>query len=122
MTPKIPPRLSEGGRTLWRGVTKSHPLRADELRILEDACREVDLIDDLQAALVDAPKTVKGSMGQMVIHPLISELRQHRATLATLLRGLSLADSDTSADDATRSASESAMALARARWDRKKGA
>jgi hypothetical protein len=122
MAVKMPPGLGEGGRKLWREVTAAHELRADDRRILADACNEADLIDSLQAAMADAPQTVKGSMGQTVIHPLISELRQHRATLNTLLRGLSLAGSDTRADDAARTAREGAMALARARWDRGRSA
>lgn len=122
MTPKTPPPptgLASGGRALWREVAKTHPLRADHRRILTDCCFEVDLIDALQDALEGAPKTVRGSQGQEVIHPLISELRQHRTTLNTLLRALQLADSDTSAVDASRSARQSAIGLARARWDRK---
>ena len=122
MTPKTPPPptgLASGGRALWREVAKTHPLRADHRRILTDCCFEVDLIDALQDALKGAPKTVRGSQGQEVIHPLISELRMHRATLNTLLRALQLADSDTLAVDASRSARESAIGLARARWDRK---
>lgn len=114
-----PKGLAAGGRALWRDVTKHHALRPDSLRILSDACFECDLIDDLQSALKDAPTTTRGSMGQEVIHPLISELRAHRATLATLLRGLSLADTDVSAVDAARAATVSAIGLARARWDRK---
>jgi hypothetical protein len=97
---------------------KDHRLRPDELRVLADACNEADLIDDLQEALKGEPKTVRGSQGQEVIHPLISELRQHRATLNTLLRGLSLVSTDTSAADDRRAAREGAMALARRRWDR----
>ena len=38
----------------------------------------VDLIDRLQADLTDTPTTTKGSMGQEVAHPILSELRQHR--------------------------------------------
>ena len=120
VSPIPPAGLAAGGRKLWREVAAGHVLRADERRILEDACREADLVDDLHASLKDAPKTVRGSMGQQVIHPLISELRQHRMALNTLLRGLSLADSDTSADDAARGAREAAMTLSRARWDRRK--
>jgi hypothetical protein len=118
-SPAAPKGLAAGGRALWREVTKNHVLRPDHARILQDACHECDLIDDLQAALKDVPRTTRGSMGQEVIHPLISELRAHRATLSTLLRGLSLADTDTSAVDASRAATVSAIGLARARWDRK---
>jgi hypothetical protein len=119
MNRKTPPGLARGGRALWREVTANRQLRPDEARILLDSCHEVDMIDDLQGALSGAPRTVRGSQGQEVIHPLIAELRMHRQTLHSLLRGLSLADSDTSADDSARSSREAAMALAHARWSRK---
>jgi hypothetical protein len=118
LTP-APSGLSPAARKLWRDVQKGQHLRPDQLRILEDACMEADLIDSLQEGLTDAPTTVKGSMGQEVIHPLISELRQHRSALTALLRALSLADTDTSATDAKRATRESATALARARWGNK---
>lgn len=97
-------------------MTDKYDLRADELRILEDACREADLIDGLEAgmreSIADGDLMVKGSMGQVVINPLISELRQHRATLTTLLRGLKLPDegAGTGADGSQQ------RAAAQARW------
>lgn len=103
---------------MWKAVVRTATLRADRLRILEDACFECDLIDELQASLKGAPQTVRGSQGQEVAHPLITELRQHRATLSSLLRALQLAASDTSAVDASRAATVSAIGLARARWDK----
>jgi hypothetical protein len=118
MTPRTPPGLASGGRALWDDVVATGDLRPDLLRVLTDCCHEVDLIDDLQAALKGAPHTVLGSQRQPVINPLISELRMHRSTLSTLLRALALVDSDTSAEDAGRAASGAAMALARARWDK----
>ena len=118
MTPKPPTGLSAGGKALWRDVVATGELRPDLSRILTDCCHEVDLIDALQAALKGAPHTVRGSQGQPVINPVISELRMHRSTLSTLLRALALAATDTSAEDAGRAASGAAMALARARWDK----
>ena len=116
--PTAPRGLASGGLALWRGVATTGSLRPDHLRILEDACFECDLIDDLRRGLKGKPQTVRGSQGQEVAHPLIAELRQHRATLSALLRALRLADTDTSAVDASRAATESAIGLARARWDR----
>jgi hypothetical protein len=59
---------------------------------------------------------VRGSQGQDVINPLISELRQHRSTLAALLRQLKLPDDSASAAEAR---STSARAAANARWSRR---
>jgi hypothetical protein len=116
MHEKPPTKLCKSGRDMWKAVTEKYELRADELRILEDACREADLIDGLEAgmrkSIADGALMVKGSMGQVVINPLISELRQHRATLATLLRGLKLPDegAGTGADGAQQ------RQAANARW------
>ena len=72
------------------------------------------------------PKTVKGSMGQLVAAPLVSELRQHRATLNTLLRSLKLPEVDAGAlaEQAAAKAGESERkrAAAVARWSREKPA
>lgn len=102
-TPKPPPpppdlvkfgRKDGAGRRLWKQIVTSnrYVLRADELMILEHACREADLIDEIAVEAKGADKLVRGSMGQRVINPLISELRQHRTTLATLLGKLKLPD------------------------------
>ena len=117
---KAPPGLLAGGRKLWREVAKDHQLRPDQYRILFEACCEADLIDRLQADLKDTPTTTRGSMGQEVAHPILSELRQHRGTLNTLIRGLALEDTDTSAADTHKAAREAGTALARAKY-RKQG-
>jgi hypothetical protein len=66
--------------------------------------------------MAGAPLLVRGSQGQDVINPLISELRQHRATLASLLRQLKLPDESTRLAEAR---STSARAAANARWSRR---
>lgn len=91
-TPKTPRNLAPKTRRFWHEITQKYELRADELRVLEDACREADLIDEMAKAARDAPRIVHGSQGQPVINPLISELRQHRVTLGSLLRQLKLPD------------------------------
>lgn len=105
-----------GSASLWEHVTSTYDLRADELRVLEDACREVDLIEAMQVELDAADSFLaKGSQGQPVAHPLVQELRQHRATLKSLLGSLKLPDED---GRAASSRSEQARNAARARWQR----
>lgn len=116
--PEPPPGLAAGGRKLWREVAKEHPLRPDERRILLEASREVDLLDVLQEVLQETPLTTTGSMGQLVAHPILSELRQHRGTLNTLIRALALESTDTSAADARRAAREAGTALVRQKYKR----
>jgi len=117
--PPTPKGLAPGGLILWRAVVRTGELRPDSVRILEDACRTADMIDDLEEYLTDQPRTVKGSQGQEVIHPIISELRQHRSVLNTLLRGLDLPRVDASGAEAAQDAREAAISLARARWGTK---
>ena len=109
----VPDDLGERAAQLWTGVTGKYELRVDELFILEAACREVDLIDDMVDRQRYEDLIGKGSMGQDVAAPLVSELRQHRATFAALMRQLKLPD-DTSKPGL--SASESARRAANARW------
>jgi hypothetical protein len=119
--PKAPAGLGSAAKALWRSVVGSYELRADERRLLEDACRECDLVAKLEAAQADAPMMVRGSQGQQVISPYIAELRQHRGVLAGLLKGLHLPD-ESATDQAERRrelASDLGRRAARARWDRR---
>lgn len=116
-----PSELGSKGSWLWDEITDRYDLRPDEIRILEDACREADLIERLEVDLRDSALMVKGSQGQVVSSPLVSELRQHRATLSGMLRGLKLPDTDSQASQKAESDSQKARAAARARWDRKTG-
>lgn len=115
--PRVPAGLvaGGGGATLWHGVVAGFELRPDELRILEDACREADLVDVLVAGLDGAELTARGSQGQPVVNPLIPELRQHRATLSSLIRQLRLTDDES---PSSGSNSTAARSLALARWNR----
>lgn len=111
MNEKPPTRLGTKARRMWNDITTAYELRADELRVLEDACREIDLIERMEAEQRGLPLVVKGSQGQDVAAPLVQELRQHRATLARLLLQLKLPDEG---GEAARSSA--ARELAMARW------
>ncbi|MGX9297732.1 hypothetical protein [Tsukamurella paurometabola] len=112
-----PDGLDAAGRKLFAAITSQYKLRADELRVLEDACFEADLIDSLREELKDQPTLVRGSQGQKVINPMISELRQHRATLSNLLKQLRLPDPA----DTAEARSTQARAAANARWQKRTG-
>lgn len=114
LKPKAPTGLGRLGAALWRDVVAVYELRPDELRVLEDACAERDLIALLSRNLKGAPLIVKGSMGQEVINPLVSELRQHRSTFAGLMRQLKLPDD--SGNDSGGELSAKNRAAAQARW------
>jgi hypothetical protein len=87
---KTPSDLGSVGARFWRETANLYVFRPDEVRVLHDSCAEMDLIDTLAAAMKDPPLTVRGTMGQEVAHPLLAELRQHRATPASLLKYLQL--------------------------------
>lgn len=111
--PRKPAGLGSKAAKTWDGIASVYDLRPDELRILEDACREIDIVEILEEALKGADLMVRGSMGQQVANPLLAEIRQHRATVERFLKGLKLPD-DPGADKPTRS--ETARAAAQARW------
>lgn len=111
--PKAPASLGAKARRLWRDTVAVYELRPDELRVLEDACREVDVVERLEVATAGGPLTVAGSTGQDVAHPLLQELRHHRGVLMRLLGSLRLGDAE---DSGSRSAA--GRALVSARWKR----
>ena len=117
---KMPAELATEGRRLWSAIVKGYDLRPDEVRILADACREADIVERLEVQLRDEPLMVKGSQGQLVASPLVSELRQHRTVVASLLKSLRLPDTDSQAQQKAAKDSEQARAAARTRWDRKR--
>lgn len=92
MTQRAPKDLGPAGQRLWKSICRDYELRPDELAVLESACREADLIQRLEEALKDAPLVVKGSMGQEVASPLVTEIRLHRSTQASLLKQLKIPD------------------------------
>jgi hypothetical protein len=89
-----PKGLGGSGRALWRRVSNVYDLREDELATLEDACRITDMIAALEDAWDDQgkPMTTTGSMGQLIIHPLIGEIRVQRMARNALFRQLKLPD------------------------------
>lgn len=117
-----PENLGDHGATLWDSILPTYELRPDEHRILLDACREADLIGRLEDELAYSPLMVKGSQGQLVASPLVSEVRQHRAVLAGLLAKLKIPDTAGSAARKTAAVSEKSRAAARARWGTGAGA
>lgn len=122
MAPKSPVNLGKRGKALWASIAGVYELRPDELCTLEDACREADLIERLHAELANAELTTKGSMGQEVASPYVSEIRQHRTVLTNLLKCLKIPDSPAGAQRKRAQVSDAARSAARARWGSGAGA
>lgn len=117
-----PAGLGESGTELWTSIADVYTLRPDELRILQDACRQADLVAELEDARRGEPLTTRGSMGQDVINPYISELRAHRTVLSNLLKTLKLPEDAGTTARKNAKTSEQARKAARARWGTPKGA
>jgi len=120
--PRMPTKLGASGKALWSSIIPAYDLRPDEVRILTDACREADLIARLQDALESADLVTRGSMGQEVASPFVSEIRQHRTVLANLLKSLKIPDSPATAARKKAHVSDQARAAARSRWGSGAGA
>lgn len=109
----VPAGFGKGGSAVWSLIVGKYTLRPDELATLEDACRITDMIDSLDAAWAQdgRPMTAKGSMGQLIIHPLIGEIRTQRMARNALWRQLKLPDLDGAAPaNQQRSAAQSRWA------------
>lgn len=124
-----PRSLGTAGKKLWQDIASEYELRPDEYRVLEDACQQADLVDFIAAAQRKEPLLIEGSQGQMVLNPLVSELRQHRTTLSNLLTKLKLPDLSAAGEDtvggdgdpkpAANDRATKARDAANARWSRR---
>lgn len=93
MSKPAPKGLRPAGAKLWRDLVGKYDFRLDELAVLERVCRAADRIAAMEVELGDRV-TATGSMGQVVVHPLIPEIRAHSALIAALMRQLKIPDGD----------------------------
>lgn len=112
---RAPSGMGERALKLWHAVSSVYELRPDEYRILEDACRQTAIVDKLERALDGASLVMKGSMGQPVPNPLLTEIRQHRNVVASLLKQLNLPD-HAAAEVTELPRSVQAREAAKSRW------
>lgn len=116
-TPKPPKGIGTAGSELWSGIAGKYELRADERRVLQDACALADTVSILEDAMVGQPLITKGSTGQDVLNPLLAEQKTHRQALSRLLAQLKLPD-----DEAGTAAGERSVknrAAANTRWSKR---
>lgn len=118
--PAVPKNLGTYGLKLWMDCAPpKYEMRPDELRLLTECCREIDIIERLEEALASDDLMVAGQgLRNMVVNPLVGELRQHRATLTTMFRALALPDTTSGVAQKRRLVSEQNTKAARARWDK----
>lgn len=92
--PEPPAEISHKAVELWFEVVERWSLSPTELVILVQAVETMTLLELISSAWVaeGRPMTTQGSMGQLVAHPALSEMRQQRALLRQLVSKLSLED------------------------------
>jgi hypothetical protein len=97
----MPRGLGVEGKKLWETVIGEFNLIAEphKRRILFDACKTADLIKRLDDIAAKSSVTVRGSMGQEVIHPCIAQAQAARMQLAQLLARLNFAPPDPEDND-----------------------
>lgn len=93
-TPRAPTGLGPRGRRFWRGTVGEFDLSGAELEILAEACRTLDDLDRLAEMVAENGATVKGSQGQPVVNPALTESRGQRLALHRLVSALQLPDAD----------------------------
>lgn len=96
--PKPPKGLRTAGKRLWTSVQRDYELETHEQRLLLEAARTLDLLDELAAA-VDRDGALVDSQQGLRANPAAVEARQQRITLARLLAALRLPAGDE--DDVT---------------------
>jgi phage terminase small subunit len=95
--PRPPAALGTSGRRLWRAIVKDYDLAAHELELLRQACRTLDVLDQLDA-VTDAEGAVVDSPQGRKANPSVVEARQHRLAFGRLLAALGIpADADEAA-------------------------
>ncbi len=119
-SPDEPPAgLAEAGRALWLAlvgdVAEDWELDRRELHLLERACVCADRLAELDAAVERDGATTRGSRGQLVVHPALSEGRMLELVQMRLLKTVELADPA----EARSPASSRGKRAADARWSRK---
>ena len=112
--PRAPADLRERGRAFWRQTLADFDLSEVETELLRECCRLLDECEALRRSVDTEGTTVKGSTGQVRVHPALGELRQHRLALGRLLAQMNLPDVD---DTSLRSPRQvRATKAAQARW------
>lgn len=113
--PEAPAGLGEAGLALWDRILSDYELAPDERALLVEACRTVDELDAIQAAITTGPVMLVGSTGQPKVSGLFAEARAHRLVLGKLLEQLALpAEGE---DVGKTPAQQRASKAAQTRWD-----
>ncbi|WP_017793446.1 hypothetical protein [Leucobacter salsicius] len=110
--------LGARGRAFWDSAQDEFEFDIHEAEVLLEACRGMDMIDSLAAAVAADGVMTRGSQGQPVLNAAVGELRQQQASVARLLSQLNLDAAEVGQVLSAKQAQ--ARAAAQARWREKK--
>ena len=101
MTTNQPPQsiTTDAGKALWRDVLAAYELESHHLRLLEQACLQLDRAEGFRTEVVAHGVCVKDRFDQLKTNPAVDGERQAHLALARLLRELAL-DFDSPAEQA----------------------
>ncbi len=100
--PPPPKGAKTAGKTLWRALCGDYDFEQHELALLREAVRLVDLLDELQNAVVADGAVIVDSKGDTKVHPAAVEARQSRLALARVLAVLRLPEGEDGTDRLAR--------------------
>lgn len=117
----LPNRLAPSGLIsrageFWERIQAEFEPSDAETELLVEVVQTITEIDSLKAALTADGVSVQGSMGQKRVHPAVNEIRQHRMSLARLLKQLDLSEEEPETE-----ATKAARRAAQARWSQSRG-
>ncbi|MBT1171284.1 hypothetical protein [Bifidobacterium sp. SO4] len=115
---RMPGKLIKDGKgqRLWRDLTAKWEFTEEEYRLLESACYTADRIT-LERREIGDKLTVEGSMGQIVAHPLLAQLRADEEHLAKLLARIEMPEPEENTNTSTEGERSAQMrAVVNSRW------
>ena len=110
--------LGVRGRAFWDLAQEKYEFDPHEAEVLLEACRTLDVIDELAGVVRRDGAMTVGASGQPVVHGAVGELRQYQAAASRLLAQLNLDSAEVGQVLSAKQAS--ARAAAQKRWRDKK--
>lgn len=114
---QVPRGLKARGKAFWTFANAEYELNRDELELLAECCRVLDVLEGLDRAIRDDGLMVTGSAGQPRVHPAVAEARSNRLVLGRLVAQLALPDPVTG-EVVPKLTAIRGQKAAVARWDR----
>jgi hypothetical protein len=104
------------GAAFWTWAVETFEPERHEAELLRQACRLLDRLDALQAAVVEHGTMMHGERGGLKPNPAIGEERQVSLALGRLLAQLDIPDEDGDAGIVSPTSARASKA-ARSRWN-----